>query len=142
MCRLNGTVYFSALFLLDVMDSKWLFYTITKRCWFFNKYKLFFLCVIAATPQFFMEKSIINRASPVPAMWLSWTITKCCFYEYSFPMRLRANTIFFSANTIMAYRIIYILLWLKEQKLILLAFPSNIANTIVKSLNIFYSVRA
>ena len=92
------------------------------------------------------NSSLINPSltgmNPVSAMWLFWTITKCCFYEYSFSMRLRANAICFRANTIMVYRIIYILLRLKEQKLILLAFPSNIANTIVKSLNMFYGVRA
>jgi len=46
--------------------------------------QLFFLYVIAATPQFFMDKSIINRGEPCSAMWLFWTITKCCYWKYRF----------------------------------------------------------
>lgn len=110
---LQWTCYISCYdFSVFYISAKWLFKTITKRC----------LCrctdeiVSPLLHSGYRRNSLwinpsLTGMNSVPAMWLFWTITKCYFYEYSFPIRLRENVIFYHSNAMLKNRIIFITEW-------------------------------
>lgn len=102
----NGTSgVICVIFSYYVITAKWLFSTITNRCYHWEYLINFTLTLYASSTRSFLDKSNINRDKPCSAEWLFATITKCCYQGYSFSIPLRANAICLKEKTMFKHRI-------------------------------------
>ena len=78
----NGTLCYLFYFYYNVITAKWLFSTITNRCWYISTDEIVFPLLHSG----FRRNSLwinpsLTGMNPVPAMWLFWTITKRCYFH-------------------------------------------------------------
>lgn len=82
-----------------VITAKWLFLQSRIAAFIVRTQLIFLLLYMRLRRNLFWINPSLTGMNPVPAMWLPKTITKRCLFEYGFPIRLRANAIFYSGNT-------------------------------------------